>query len=364
MKTHTLTIRIPSLPIRSYHISIGSDVVSTLVRMIQKNFHNHTIAIITDKTVRRLYGNALAFQLRKKINRVHLFSLPAGETFKNEGVKTLLDHGLLKKECGRNTLIIALGGGVVGDMAGFVASTYLRGVPYIQIPTTLLAMLDSSIGGKTGIDTTYGKNTIGTFWQPSAVLVNTSYLKTLSDDHWRSGLMEAVKISLTMRPEMQKSLRGVMKQRSEIALRNIIRASLQEKARIVEKDEKEQGERMVLNFGHTIGHAIEKVSNYSILHGIAVGLGMLIEARISHELGILSTQSLKQVEGILKSAGVSTKALRKWKPRDIIAATKYDKKKQGDKPLYILLSEIGSIYKKDGAWAHPVRENVVKKVLL
>ncbi len=361
MRKNTLTIRIPAAPKKSYSILIGSDTLSALTSIIKKYFHDHTLAIITDATVKKLYGNTLQKKLQTVFVRVQLSSFPSGEKYKNEQTKKSLDHALLQKECGRNTLIIALGGGVVGDMAGFVASTYLRGVPYIQIPTTLLAMVDSSIGGKTGIDTTYGKNTIGTFWQPSAVIINTSYLETLSNDHWRSGLMEAVKISLAMRPNMQKSLIEVRQQRSQTALREVILGSLEEKARVVERDEKEQGERMVLNFGHTIGHAIEKVSNYSVLHGIAVGLGMLVEARISHALNILPTSSLKLVEAIVQNVGVDTNALRKWEPRDIIAATRYDKKQRGGHPLYVLLKNVGSVHHKGNQWAHPVSDTIVQK---
>src|SRR3989338_5561520 len=153
MKKNTLAIRIPNEQKKSYSILIGSDTLCSLTLVVKKDFPDHTLAIITDAIVKKLYGNTLQKKLQKKFSRVHLFSFPSGEKYKNEQTKKSLDNALLQKKCGRNTLILALGGGVVGDMAGFVASTYLRGVPYVQIPTTLLAMVDSSIGGKTGIDT-------------------------------------------------------------------------------------------------------------------------------------------------------------------------------------------------------------------
>lgn len=363
MKKSTITLHVPPLPARPYSIIIGTDSLSSLMPILKKKFHSYTLAIVTDTTVQKLYGNDLQKKLQKVFSPVHLFSFSAGEIHKTQSTKTMLDHALLRKKCSRNTLILACGGGVVGDMAGYVASTYLRGVPYIQIPTTLLAMVDSSIGGKTGIDTEFGKNTIGAFWQPSAVIINTSYLKTLGHDHIRSGLMEAIKIYLTMRPGMKNSLKKVIGERSETALQDVILSALEEKARIVEHDEKEQGKRMILNFGHTIGHAIERTSNYSLLHGIAVGLGMLVEARISHELGILSASSLEDIEDMLKTAGINKSLLQKWKPHDIIAATEYDKKKQDSKTLYVLLKRIGCILKKGGKWAHPVPPSIVTHAL-
>ncbi len=338
----------------SYPIFIGRKQSAHLVSHIRK-MNVGTIVIITDTTVKKLYGLQLQKTLQKNFHRVLLVSFPAGEKYKTISQKNSLDRALLKGECGRDTVILALGGGVVGDMAGFVASTYMRGIPYIQIP--------SSIGGKTGIDTPYGKNLIGTFWQPDAVFIDLDFLSTLPGKHWQSGLMEAIKMSIITDPSMILPLIEVMRARSGNNLKKIILKSITHKAKIVERDEKEGGERMILNFGHTIGHAIEKVSNYSVLHGIAVGLGMLVETRISHELGILSTPSLKQVENVLKNAGVDTKTLRKWSVNDIIAATRYDKKRQGKQVRYVLLEKLGKVYRKENKWAHPVSESIVRKAL-
>ncbi|MBI4250232.1 3-dehydroquinate synthase [Candidatus Uhrbacteria bacterium] len=355
----SLRISIASENKKQYPILFGK-VAQCLPQFLhtQKNRYR-SIVIITDSTVRRFYGNTFPTLLRDNADQIRLLSFPAGEKSKTATVKNFLDEQLLKKGCGRDTLIVALGGGVVGDMAGFVASTYLRGVPYIQVPTTLLAMVDSSIGGKTGIDMPYGKNMIGTFWQPSAVIIDTTFLATLPLRHVQNGLLEAIKMHLVCGVQY----RGRGSGSSNDTIQNIIHGSLTAKARVVQRDEKESGERMILNFGHTIGHAIEKVSGYSVLHGIAIGYGMLVEAHISHELGILPSIALRKVNDILHSGGISSRALRKWDAHAIMAATKYDKKRRGQQPLYILLRDIGVVHHTKAAWAHPVSDSVVHKTL-
>jgi len=357
-----VTVTIPGEQKKSYSIQIGHGIVPMIARQLRRQWKDCTIVVITDSTVRRLYGKDVA----RKIGATHLVSFPAGEKSKTATAKNFLDEQLLKKGCGRDTLIVALGGGVVGDMAGFVASTYLRGVPYIQVPTTLLAMVDSSIGGKTGIDTPYGKNMIGAFWQPSAVIIDTTFLATLPPMHIQNGLLEAIKMYLACDNKMSESMLGFLRSEGiapRAAIQNIIRASLAAKAHIVQRDEKESGERMILNFGHTIGHAIEKVSDYSVPHGIAVGYGMLVETHISHELGILPSSALRTVTDVLSSVEIHRQALRKWGARAIIAATKHDKKRRGQQPLYVLLRDIGRPYRKNGAWAHPVPNSIVHKIL-
>lgn len=356
-----LLMTIPSERKKSYPILFGSAVPLLFSFLAKQNFS--TLVVITDHTVRRLYGVAITRKLRTMNHRAHLFSFPNGEKSKTADVKNILDLALLKNNCGRNTLIVALGGGVTGDMAGFVASTYLRGVPYIQIPTTLLAMVDSSIGGKTGVDTPYGKNMIGTFWQPSAVIIDHSFLATLPAKHLQNGLYEAIKMHLVCDKKMAPLIdRFLMKKRGAII--PLITAALTHKANIVERDEKESGERMILNFGHTIGHAVEKISDYTILHGIAIGYGMLVESHISHELGILSSSTLASITQLLNAAGIHQKALRKWNARAIIAATKHDKKRRDNQPLYVLLKDIGHVYRKGDAWAHPVSDAQVSSVIM
>ncbi|MBI2484437.1 hypothetical protein HYV71_04615, partial [Candidatus Uhrbacteria bacterium] len=194
------------------------------------------------------------------------------------------------------------------------------------------------------------------FWQPSAVIIDTAFLKTLPKRHIQNGMLEAIQMHLvigTERPGFQDPAH----------IRRSIRSSLSAKARIVQRDEKENGERMLLNFGHTIGHAIEKVSGYTVLHGIAVGYGILAEARIAHEIGLLSSDALERITLLLRSAGIAPATLRRWNARAIIAATKYDKKRYGGKPLYVLLRDIGSPYRKGAAWAHPVPDSVVYRSL-
>lgn len=356
------TVSIAAEQKKSYPIFVGAAAPCIFRFLHTQGSSFGSVVIITDSTVRRLHAVSLQQTLMRLGNRAHLFSFPAGEKSKTAKTKNMLDSKLLGNKCGRDTLIIALGGGVVGDMAGFVASTYLRGVPYIQIPTTLLAMVDSSIGGKTGIDTPYGKNMIGSFWQPSAVIIDPSFLATLPQKHIQNGLLEIIKIHFVRRKEMGSSIRAFLHGKDTAI--PLIEDALIQKARVVQRDEKESGERMILNFGHTIGHAIENVSGYTVLHGIAIGYGMLAEAHISHELGILPSSALASIIGLLGNAGIHQRALRKWDIRAIMAATKHDKKRRGGDPLYVLLRNIGVVYRNGNSWAHPVPDSIVKKVFV
>jgi 3-dehydroquinate synthase len=277
----------PDFPVSAddRHEISGVESLETFLSLEQR------VVIITDHHVKKLYGDALLEKLLQRGFQVLLLSFRAGEKSKNSRVKERLEGEMLRHQCGRNTMIVALGGGVVGDLAGFVAATYMRGIPYIQIPTTLLAMIDSSIGGKTGVNTIHGKNLIGAFWQPTAVIADLNFLKTLSQEQIINGLMEAIKIFLTNDRDqfffVQEHLAQLLIPDLTL-LEEVVIKAVEQKMTLVQKDEKESGERMILNFGHTIGHAIEQVSQYKIMHGYAVGLGILVELKISELLGICS----------------------------------------------------------------------------
>jgi 3-dehydroquinate synthase len=290
-----------------------------------------------------------------------------GEKSKSHEVKQKIEEQMLKNHFDRNTKILAVGGGVVGDLAGFVAATYMRGIPYVQIPTTFLAMVDSSIGGKTAINTRYGKNSIGAFWPPKAVLLNMACLQTLSKKHLRNGLIEALKMFLIADKKSfiyaEKNLCAILKG-DDAPLKKIICAAIKIKSHIVNQDARDQNIRMSLNFGHTIGHALEFVLEYKILHGIAVAYGILVEAKISVLLDILDAKTYQKIYDVFRQLGITTNFLQKINCNKIIAATKKDKKNSENKVRYILLKTMGDIYKKNGVVAHEVSDRIVKKAFL
>jgi len=360
MDTITVTIRGESYP-----IVVGVELEAHILDAIQKS-SPAKIAIITDSGVKKHWGAKFVASIKKSGKPVELFSFASGENNKNQKTVTNIQHALLKKKYGRDTLIIAFGGGVVGDLAGFVAATFLRGVPYIQIPTTVLAMVDSSIGGKVGIDTLYGKNTVGAFYQPKAVIADLRYIKTQKPDHVVNGLMEAIKTFFTSDKdalEFVEKLDPKDPAHDIETVEKIVKRSMQIKSGIVMRDETERGERMVVNFGHTIGHAVELLSKFKLAHGYCVGLGMLAEAKISELKGILHGVDRLYIEGLLKKFGVTSKPLHKFPIKKILEATRMDKKSRGGVPQYVLLKEIGSVYTENGNYAHPVPDELVERSL-
>jgi len=342
-------------------MDLGSETLAAIASVAPEN-----IAIIADSTTARLWGEQVLSLIQKSGIPADIFTFPEGENNKHQKTVTNLQHALLEKHYGRKTLIVALGGGVVGDIAGFVAATYLRGVPYIQMPTTILAMVDSSVGGKVGIDTPYGKNTIGAFYLPRAVISDLQYLSKLPREHVINGLVEAIKKFMTSDAsglEVVKKINLDDPLATQDALMDVICRSIEIKTEVSMRDEREENERRILNFGHTIGHALELLSSYTIPHGYGVAYGILAESRISELLGILSAEDRAAVADYLMRFGISAEPIKKFSPADIIAATKGDKKVREKLPHYVLLESIGSISTKDGQFAHPVEDAVVEKAL-
>ena len=245
----------------------------------------------------------------------------------------------------RRSFVIALGGGVVGDLGGFVASTFMRGIPYIQIPTSLLAQVDSSVGGKTAVNHPKGKNLIGTFYQPLAVFIDTSFLKTLSKEEFLNGMAEVVKYGIIADKKlfgfMEKNVAKILSLDPK-ALGYIIQRSCSIKADIVEKDEKEANIRAVLNFGHTVGHAVENVSGYRFRHGEAVSVGMACAARISREIGLCQEKDVQRIENLLSLFGLPVHC-RELSSRKIVRTLERDKKVLDRKIRFILLKGIGTV---------------------
>jgi 3-dehydroquinate synthase len=349
-----------------YTIAVGFDMQTALLAAISREGKGSRIAVVSDDWVGKKWGAELIEMLTANNFKAELFTFPAGEKNKNQKTATMLQGELLEKRYGRDTLIVALGGGVVGDLAGYVAATYLRGVPYINVPTTVLAMVDSSIGGKVGVDTEHGKNTIGAFWQPRAVIDDLRYIEGLPKREIISGVLEAVKTFFTSDKEALSFVDALDLENplsTPGALQEIAFRSAAFKAGVAGRDEREENERRILNFGHTIGHAVELLSGFTMPHGFAVGYGMLVETKIAEDLGKLPSEDCATVVAYMERFGITADGLKEFAVADIVEAMKSDKKARAGKAYFVLLESIGSVYKKDGQYAHAVDDAVVQRAL-
>jgi shikimate kinase / 3-dehydroquinate synthase len=336
----TLTV---GLGERSYPIHIGSGLLDQ-AELIQAHVPRRQVAIVTNTTVAPLYLEKLQQTLRRiAVSSVPVI-LPDGEEYKNSGTLNLIYDALLTNHCERTTPLIALGGGVIGDMTGYAAATYLRGVPFIQIPTTLLAQVDSSVGGKTGINHPLGKNMIGAFYQPQLVLADTDTLSTLPDKELTAGVAEVIKYGLIRDLPFLEWLEHNLEKllaRDTATLQYAIAHSCQNKAEVVAADERESGERALLNLGHTFGHAIESGMGYgNWLHGEGVAAGTIMAADLSQRMGWISAQDVARIRSLFERAKLPTVA-------PDLGADKYlelmglDKKVEGGKMRFVLLRQIG-----------------------
>ncbi|HUP89099.1 MAG TPA: 3-dehydroquinate synthase, partial [Longimicrobiales bacterium] len=285
-----------------YEVVIEPGGIDQLAGYVDQHARAHKYAIISDSNVAPRYGQQALRALKQADLKAQLFSFPAGEANKTVQRWEQLSFDLLFEGFGRDTTIIAIGGGVTGDLAGFIAATYMRGVPIVQVPTSLLAMIDASIGGKTGVDAPAGKNLIGAFHQPAVVVIDPLVLNTLPDDELRNGLAEAIKhgaiADAAYLATIPKSIDAIF-QRDPAALNALIKRSVELKARHVSEDVHEAGARAALNFGHTIGHALEHVSHFALPHGSAVALGMVAEAAAGELIGITERGTAEQLKHVI-----------------------------------------------------------------
>ncbi len=300
-----------SLGDRSYPIHIGQNLLGH-ADLILPHLKRKQVAIVSNTTVAPIYMAKLAEPLRATGVKVIEIILPDGEAYKNSETLNLIYDALLQNRCERSTTLIALGGGVIGDMTGYAAATYLRGVPFIQIPTTLLSQVDSSVGGKTGINHPLGKNMIGAFYQPQLVLADTETLKTLPARELSAGVAEVIKYGLIRDVKffnwLEANMAKLMALETAVTSEAIYR-SCQNKAEVVAADEHENGERATLNLGHTFGHAVENAMGYGVwLHGEAVAAGTMMAADLSKRLGWLSEAEVARIADILKAANLPTEA--------------------------------------------------------
>ena len=344
--------------IKSWSIFIGSGIIDSLIQFFDFEPYSNII-LIDDVATNKLYGQQVAGALKATGKKVLVFAVPRGEKSKSleeaqRAYKFLLDNSLDRK-----ALLCILGGGVVGDLGGYVAATYLRGVDYIQLPTTLLAQVDSSIGGKVGVNFVGKKNMIGSFYQPKAIISDVSLLESLPPEEMRNGLAEVIKYGLAMDEELLQKLsaRGNDKFTPSELVDIVERCSLL-KAEVVKVDETERsGERAILNFGHTVGHAIEAATGLDGRHGEAIAVGMVTAAKISERTGMLSKVAIPQIEKVLAQYGLPTRC-KGVKPDKLLRAMLFDKKMAYGELNWVLLDRIGH-----GVRNRTVDEKIVRTVL-
>jgi 3-dehydroquinate synthase len=348
---------------RSYAIKIAPGLLQKLGDECARLKLGERCAIITDTNAGRQFAKPVYESLIKAGFSSLLITVSAGETAKSlKTVQTCYDQ-LAAHRLERKSFIVALGGGVVGDLAGFVAATYLRGIPFVQIPTTLLAQVDSSVGGKTGVNLKAGKNLVGAFYQPRLVLCDLETLDTLPEREFRAGLAEVIKYGIIFDAkffaQLERDLPKILK-RDEKILSQIIARCCEIKAEIVGKDETENGLRSILNFGHTIGHAIENTAGYGkILHGEAISIGQIAAAKLSGKILGFPQRDVERIENLFQRAGLPTQIkLNSSQRQKLFAAMKLDKKVIGGEIKFVLAKKIGRV-----VWAQKVPMRLIEEIL-
>ncbi len=354
----------------SYPIYIGNDVLKDKILKVINALSPSQIAVISDTNVVGFYSKKISGMLDGYPYSIITFN--AGEASKNLNVFQDLFSNLTMNRFDRKSLIIAIGGGVTGDMAGFLASVYMRGINFIQVPTSLLSMVDSSVGGKTGIDTEEGKNLMGSFYQPKAVIIDVDFIKTLPTSEFSNGMAEVIKHAVILDRsyfDFLKNNKKLIRNQDPETIIEMLYISCRLKSKVVHKDQKESGLRQILNFGHTAGHAIEKASDYEVPHGYAVALGMLIEACISMHKKLLAETDYYLIVNLLKDYGLLeyTGRLEKIAPGALIEAAKMDKKNSQNNIKAVMCTKIGKVHLEKGKYSVSISQdeiiNAYKRVI-
>ena len=358
-------MRIVQVPLgsRSYHIKVGGGLLPRLGAECAALKLGQRCAVITDANVGKKFAKAALKSLSASGFEPVLITVPAGEKSKCMAMVEYCHDQLAKHRLERKSFIVALGGGVVGDLAGFVAATYLRGIPFVQVPTSLLAQVDSSVGGKTGVNLKSGKNLVGAFYQPRLVLCDLDTLKTLPRREYISGLAEVIKYGIIydaiLFAQLERNLPKLLA-RDSTTLAAVVARCCEIKAEVVGQDETESGLRAILNFGHTIGHAIENSSGYGkFLHGEAISIGQVAAAKLSHKILGLPSGDAERIEKLFSAAGLPVKIkLDSARRKKLFAAMKLDKKVSGGEVKFVLAEKIGKV-----VWGQPVPPSLIEQVL-
>jgi 3-dehydroquinate synthase len=360
-----IRIRPRRRPEGAYEIRIGRGLGPRITVDLRKRPLARRYVIVTDSHMHSR-GESLQAAFRRRRLAVDLISFPAGEASKSRRVRDAVEDGIIGLGAGRDTALVALGGGVVGDLVGFVAATFSRGVPYVQIPTTLIGMVDSAIGGKTGINHPAGKNLIGAFHQPSAVYIDVDHLKSLPPRHFNSGMAEVVKCGVIADARLFAFLEGHVEhvvRRDPQMMSHLIERCCRLKARVVADDPFEANRRKILNFGHTIGHALETLSDHRLAHGEAVSIGMAAEARIAARLGLLPREAAERIVALPVRLGLPTAVPAGIGPTDVLRIARLDKKNRAGKITCALPVRIGAMACRAGDYGIPVEDALIFDVL-
>lgn len=366
----------PVVPVRhatgQYDVHIEPGILLSLPELLTAALGRRKLVLVTDDIVGRYYdewtrgtAEARALGARSSDAGIRLrcearLSFPAGEESKTRETWIRLSDEMLGQGLDRQTGIVALGGGVVGDLAGFVAATFLRGVPYAQVPTTLLAMLDASVGGKVGVDTSLGKNLIGAFHPPAIVVADPLTLLSLPDRVYKAGMAEAVKHGLIADAAYFEWIEGNARRllaRDLEALTHLVHRSVEIKAAVVSADEREGGQRAILNAGHTIAHGLELAAHYRLPHGEAVSLGLVGECRIAERLGLAPLGLAERVLGVLRALGLPTRSGSGVSVPQVLEAMIHDKKNRDGQVRLALPTGLGAMHEGEGRWTVPVTED-------
>lgn len=348
-------------------VLVGRRLLERLPQLILEHAPAPVYVVVSDATVGELYGAGVRDGLRAAGSEVELVTFPPGERSKSpeRWAEVLESFGAMG--LGRDGCVVSVGGGVTGDLAGFAAAAYARGVALVQVPTSLLAMIDASIGGKAGLDLRAGKNLAGAFYDPALVVADPAVLRTLPAEELRNGLAEAVKHGAIADAAYFDFLSGegrAVLALEEASVDRVVVDSVRVKVGVVERDAREVGERAVLNFGHTIGHAIERITEYGVSHGHAVSIGMVAEAMIGEEAGVTEAGVSENLAVVLASLGLPIRLPAGVDPGEVVAGAASDKKARAGRVRYALLASIGDPARgPDGGWTHVVPEDVVRRVL-
>jgi 3-dehydroquinate synthase len=330
---------------RGYNIHAGEGILLQAGEIVASACRGRRAVIVTNPKIGKLYAGALSKSLEGAGVEADVITIPAGERYKTLRTVSSIYEKLLDMKMDRGGIAIGLGGGVVGDITGFVAATYMRGIDFVQVPTSLLAQVDASIGGKTGVDLPRGKNLVGAFHQPKTVLIDLSVLSTLPRREFRAGLAEIIKHGIIQDGEYFRFLEenpGVILRRDPCALEYVIRRSCEIKAAVVREDEREGGLRRILNYGHTAGHAVESLTGYkALLHGEAVAVGMVTAALAAREMGGAEAELVSRLSGVLASVGLPVKLPEGMDPGAVVEAMKLDKKVQSGRLNTVLVNSPG-----------------------
>jgi 3-dehydroquinate synthase len=347
---------------RSYDIAIGKNVLNKIGNNLRSLGLSPKIAIVSNPTVFNLYGNTVLDSLKKGGFDTVTVSIPDGEEYKDLLWLQHIYNELISHRLDRSSALIALGGGIIGDITGFAASTYMRGISYIQIPTTLLAQVDSSVGGKTGVNHKLGKNMIGTFWQPRLVWIDVDTLKTLPKRELLAGLVEVIKYGVIYDEDLFHTLEmnkdRILNLDRKILI-HIIKRSCEIKAEVVSEDEREAGLRSILNYGHTIGHAIETATDYKkYLHGEAIALGICLETSLARKLKFIDTKAVGRITKLVDSLGLPSALPSDIDINRILLSMQLDKKAVAGELKFIFPERIGRVRIQKG-----IETKIIKKVL-